>query len=358
MYISRMQLDSYRNLETLDLRLHQGTNIFFGDNAQGKTNFLESVYLCATGRSHRTSFDRELIMLGKNECHVRAFVTEGGFSDQIDIHLRSNKKKGIAVNNLPIKKLGDLFGILLVVIFSPEDLSLIKSGPSERRRFIDMELCQLNKVYYHNLNKYHKVLKQRNALLKSLAKDLSQADTLDIWDEQLVDYGTRIMSARLEFLERINSISREIHKNITRGKEELRLIYRPNVEASEFLKKLKKNHERDILTKTTNAGIHKDDFSVFINELDARTFGSQGQQRTCSLSLKLAEIKLIKEEKGNTPVLLLDDVLSELDNNRQEYLLKSISDIQTIITGTGVESFVNTEGAKIFSVCNGLISAL
>ena len=357
MYVKKIYLKNYRNIENLELELKNGVNIFYGKNAQGKTNLLESIYIGATGRSHRTHKDKELINFNKNEAHIRLEVQKDAIFDKIDIHLKTDSKKGIAINNIHIKKLGELFGYLNVVIFSPEDLNLIKQGPQERRKFIDMELCQINSIYYYNLSQYYKVLKQRNSLLKKIATNQSLKDTLFVWDSQLIDFGSKIISIREDFIKKINKISKKIHSDITENKEDLEIKYKPSVLIEEFKEKLEKNIDKDILYKTTSYGPHKDDMLFFINNINARDFGSQGQQRTASLSTKLAEIQLIEEERAVLPVLLLDDVLSELDKDRQKFLIKNIKKLQVIITCTGVEDVLKNldEECNIFNVSDGKI---
>ena len=358
MYIKKISLKNYRNIDKLELCLENGVNIFYGKNAQGKTNLLESIYIGATGRSHRTNRDKELIKFDENEAHIRLLVEKENISDKIDIHLKRDVKKGIAINSIPINKLGELFGYLNVVIFSPEDLSLIKQGPQERRKFIDMELCQINNVYYYNLSQYYKVLKQRNALLKKIDKNNNLKESLFVWDSQLIDFGIKIIRQRDAFIKKINNISKKIHSDITENKEELDIKYKPSVLEEEFEEKLLKNIDKDILYKNTAYGPHKDDMLFFINGVNAREFGSQGQQRTVSLSTKLAEIRLIEEEKGILPVLLLDDVLSELDKDRQKFLIKNIKNLQVIITCTGVEDVIKNldKEYSVFNVSNGNIN--
>ncbi len=362
MYVHKLSLKNFRNFGSLKVQLSEGINIFYGDNAQGKTNFLEAIYFCATGRSQRAGKDSELILFGEDEAHLKLMVsTENNDTisniiyDKIDIHLKKNYSKGIAINGIPIKKLNQLFGILLCVIFSPEDLNLVKSGPSERRKFMDTELCQLSNIYYYELLQYHNVLKQRNNLLKKIKKNPSLKDTMFVWDEQLVNHGTKIIKYRINFIEKINFIANSIHSKITNNAENLKIEYKYNVSEKDFLHKLNKNLERDILLGNTSVGVHKDDLGFYINGTDVRIFGSQGQQRTASLSAKLAEIELIKEKKHKIPVLLLDDVLSELDEHRQKYLIKSIYGIQSIITCTGIEDIMSkiSEKATVFKVENG-----
>lgn len=357
MIIKSLELSHFRNYETLDLLFDKGTNILYGDNAQGKTNILEAIYLSATTKSHKGSKDKDVISFGKEESHIRTYLEKDGVEVKVDMHLRSNKSKGIAINGQKIKKAAELLGILNVVFFSPEDLSIIKNGPAERRRFVDMELCQLDSFYLYNLNHYNKIVNQRNKLLKDLYLNPSLRETLTIWDSQLVSFGGKIIERRRQFIEQLNDIIKEIHSKLSGGKEELVIQYEPDVEIEDFEKKLKYNQERDIKLKQTSAGPHRDDFSFLIQDIDIRRFGSQGQQRTAALSLKLSEIELVKKMTKDTPVLLLDDVLSELDSNRQNYLLNSIGDIQTIITCTGLDEFINNrfEINKIYKVTTGRV---
>lgn len=357
MIIKSLELSHFRNYETLDLLFDKGTNILYGDNAQGKTNILEAIYLSATTKSHKGSKDKDVISFGEEESHIRTYLEKDGVEVKVDMHLRSNKSKGIAINGQKIKKAAELLGILNVVFFSPEDLSIIKNGPAERRRFVDMELCQLDSFYLYNLNHYNKIVNQRNKLLKDLYLNPSLRETLTIWDSQLVSFGGKIIERRRQFIEQLNDIIKEIHSKLSGGKEELVIQYEPDVEIEDFEKKLKYNQERDIKLKQTSAGPHRDDFSFLIQDIDIRRFGSQGQQRTAALSLKLSEIELVKKMTKDTPVLLLDDVLSELDSNRQNYLLNSIGDIQTIITCTGLDEFINNrfEINKIYKVTAGRV---
>ena len=357
MYIESIELKNYRNYDSLSLQFDKGTNIFYGDNAQGKTNILEAVYLCGTTKSHRGSKDREMIQFDADEAHIRMFVKKEGISRRIDMHLKKNKTKGIAVDGIPIRKAGELFGILNLVFFSPEDLNIIKNGPGERRRFMDLELCQLNKLYLSDLSSYNHVLNQRNKLLKDLSFQPSLLNTLDVWDEQLARYGESIIQGRKKFIEEMNGIITEIHRNITGGKEEIRLLYEPSVSEENFLSVLLRNREKDCRFKLTSEGPHRDDLCVKINGMDIRKYGSQGQQRTAALSLKLSEIYMVKKRIKDMPVLLLDDVLSELDSSRQNYLLNSISQVQTMITCTGLDDFIDKRFHinKIFKVVDGRV---
>ncbi len=357
MIIKSIELADYRNYDFLTLQFDKGTNILYGDNAQGKTNILEAIYVAATTKSHKGSKDKDIINFEKDEAHIRTYLEKDGLETKVDMHLRKSKSKGIAIDGQKIKKAADLLGLCNVVLFSPEDLSIIKNGPSERRRFVDMELCQLDSFYLYNLNNYNKIVNQRNVLLKDIYMNPGLRETLNIWDSQLVSFGSKVIERRKIFVEQINEIIYGIHKKLSGDKEEIYIKYEPDVLMESFETKLKINQEKDIKLKQTTVGPHRDDFSFLVGDIDIRKFGSQGQQRTAALSLKLSEIELVKKITKDTPILLLDDVLSELDSNRQNYLLNSIGDIQTIITCTGLEEFVNNrfEINKIFKVSNGYV---
>ena len=357
MYIESIELKNYRNYDSLYMKFDKGTNILYGDNAQGKTNVLEAIYLCGTTKSHRGSKDREMIRFLQDESHIRMLVNRDGVSHKIDMHLKKSKSKGIAIDGLPIRKARELFGIVNIVFFSPEDLNIIKNGPGERRRFLDLELCQLDKLYLADLSSYNHVVNQRNKLLKDLWVRPELKDTIEVWDEQMVHYGSKIIKAREKFVRELNDIIGEIHRNLTGHREEIRLLYEPNTPAEQFKIHLEHNREKDYKFKTTSIGPHRDDLCVNINDIDIRKYGSQGQQRTAALSLKLSEIYLVKKIIKDTPILLLDDVLSELDSNRQNYLLNSIRDIQTLITCTGLYEFVNNRFKinKVFKVVEGSV---
>lgn len=357
MIIKSLEIADLRNYETLTISFDKGTNILCGDNAQGKTNILEAIYLSATTKSHKGSKDKEIVNFYKEEGHIRTYLEKDGIETRIDMHLRKNKSKGIAIDGQKIKKAADLLGLLNVVLFSPEDLSIIKNGPAERRRFADMELCQLDHFYLYNLNHYNKIVNQRNKLLKDMYFNPGLRETLNIWDSQLLSFGSKVIERRTLFASQLCEIISGLHKKLSGGKEELIIQYEPDVSIEEFESKLKINQERDVKLKQTSIGPHRDDFSFIVNGIDIRKYGSQGQQRTTALSLKLSEIELVKKMTKDTPVLLLDDVLSELDSNRQNYLLNSIGNIQTIITCTGLDEFINNrfEINKIFKVTNGSV---
>ena len=357
MIIKSLELKDFRNYETLAINFGPGTNILYGDNAQGKTNILEAIYLAATTKSHRGTRDGDIIRFGSEEGHIRIMLFKNDVDTKLDIHLRKAKTKGIAIDGKKIKKAAELLGLLNVVFFSPEDLSIIKNGPGERRRFTDMELCQLDDFYLYNLNNYNKIVNQRNTLLKDVYFNPSLKETIEIWDSQLVSYGSKVIERRKSFTDQLNEVIGPVHEKLSGGRESLRIIYDPNVEIEDYERELSSSTERDIKSKMTNVGPHRDDFIFMVGDLDIRKFGSQGQQRTAALSLKLAEIEIVKRLINDTPILLLDDVLSELDSGRQQFLLESIGDVQTIITCTGVEDFVNSrlEIDKLFNISNGAL---
>lgn len=355
MFIQSLELNNFRNYEQIKLEFHKQTNVFYGDNAQGKTNILESVFVCGTTKSHKGSKDREMIKIGKDESHIRMMIEKNQILHKIDMHLKKNKSKGVAIDEIPIKKSSELLGLLHIIFFSPEDLSIIKNGPSERRRFINLELSQLDKVYLYNLTEYNKVLNNRNKLLKQMKFSPELADTLDVWDRQLLTYGNKIIERRNLFIEELKEVVHDIHYKLSGNKENLYIKYEPNTKVEDFEQKLILSREKDISFATTNVGPHRDDLIFIIEESDIRKFGSQGQQRTCALSLKLAEIEIVKKLIHDHPILLLDDVLSELDRNRQNYLLDSINGTQTIITCTGLEEFINSRLTldRVYKVVEG-----
>ncbi|WP_304508831.1 DNA replication/repair protein RecF [Anaerotignum sp.] len=359
MQISEVSLQGFRNLEQLHIKPSEGINVFYGKNAQGKTNFLESLYFCATGRSMRTKYDWQMIGFDQEETHIRVSVQKNTRKERVDVHLKRDTKKGIARNGVPIKKLGDLFGALYTVVFSPEDLALVKEGPGERRRFLDMELCQLSRIYYYDLQQYYRILKQRNNLLKEIQKKTSLQETLFVWDEQLIDYGERIIGARMNFLQRLDVIAAKKLNALTGGLDQLKITYKPNCDRGQMTEKIQRNLQRDIYLGTTNHGPHKDDILFSINGKEVKSFGSQGQQRTTALAARLAEIDLIREETGEEPILLLDDVLSELDERRQKYLMESIDGLQAFLTCTGIEDVIKKyiSNENLFYVENGRITA-
>lgn len=341
MFIKSLELKNYRNYDELSIDFSSGTNLLYGDNAQGKTNILEAVYLGATTKSHRGSKDRDIIQFNASESHIRIQYEKQDIMHQLDMHLKKNKAKGVAIDRIPIRKSSDLLGQIPMIFFSPEDLKIIKNGPSERRKFLDIELSQLESLYLYYLSKYNKILIQRNNLLKQLSYQKHLMDTLEAWDIQLVKYGSEVIRYRKDFIAHLNLIIKGIHQKLTGNQEEIQLEYDSNVAYDEFLSELTRKRQIDLKYAATSVGPHRDDISFVVNGIDIRKFGSQGQQRTAALSLKLAQIQLVKEVMKDSPVLLLDDVLSELDSKRKIYLLESIRDTQTLITCTGLDEFID-----------------
>lgn len=355
MIIKSIELCNFRNYERADLEFHDGTNVLYGDNAQGKTNILEAIFVGGTTKSHKGSKDLEMIRSGQKEAHIRYFIEKRQRTLKVEVHMRRGSSKGIAIDGLPIKSSNELLGLSNIVFFSPEDLSIIKDGPEERRRFINMELCQLNKAYLFYLTQYKKVLKQRNALLKQIQEKKELRATLEIWNSQLADHGKKIIRLREEFIEKLNEIMKKKHDSLTGGKEKIDLIYRPNCSERDLENQLFLEEDRDVFLGTTTVGPHRDDMTFVTEDKDLRKYGSQGQKRTAALSLKMAEIEIVETTIGEKPILLLDDVLSELDRNRQNYLLENIKGIQTIITCTGLEEFIKNKINidKTFEIVNG-----
>ncbi|MEA4826723.1 MAG: DNA replication/repair protein RecF [Clostridium sp.] len=359
MYIKNLSLLNFRNYDQLSLNLNKGINIFIGDNAQGKTNILESIYYCSIGKSHRTNKDKELIKWGAKEAYISLYVSKERLDKKIDIKIFKEGKKGIRVNSIKLNTISDLMGIFNIVIFSPEDLKIVKESPSYRRRFIDIELCKLNKKYYYSLVQYNKVLNDRNSALRKWSKD---KNIIDVYDVQMSKFGSFIIKERLKYIQKLNEKGNIIHKDITSDNEEIELKYITpvrdinNIE-SNLLNLLSESREKDLEKGMTSIGPHRDDFSININNIDTRKFGSQGQQRTAVLSIKFASLEIIKEQSGEYPVLLLDDVLSELDLNRQKYILNSIKKVQTIVTCTGIFDIKDylDDDVKMYHVKNGTV---
>lgn len=366
MHINGLKLRDFRNYDRLSLNFEKEYNIIYGNNAQGKTNIIEAIFLCASGRSHRTSKDTELLKTDGTGYYVGLSLEkeEGSFS--IEIKYNRDERKRISVNEIPLKKTGDLMGTLNAVIFSPEDLFIIKEGPSERRRFLDITISQLKPAYFFDLQQYAKILFQRNSLLKELPGRRDLQETLDVWNHHLIKTGAKIIKARREFIGKLNKKAAVRHLKLTNGAEQLVIEYVPSfgLEADDDISVIEKKFEnelksvsaREIMKGTTLRGPQRDDYDIILNEMSTKIYGSQGQQRTSVLSMKLAEIDIMREETGEYPVLLLDDVLSELDGSRQEYLFESIENIQTFITCTdkgffgrnGVNAlFINISGGKV-----------
>ncbi|MXQ53085.1 DNA replication/repair protein RecF [Shimazuella alba] len=369
MHVTSLQLQQFRNIPELDLSCPEDLHLFVGANAQGKTNLLESLYMISLGKSHRARSLQECIRFGEQTAMIRTRTEARSKKNRLELKLLPKGRK-IKKNGLEVAKLSQYIGTLPVVLFAPEDLQLVKGGPQVRRKFLDVEIGQISPAYVHHLTQLKNLLKERNQLLKNLSKNNTFPLTfLDVLDEQLIELSVSIWRKRIESLARLQEWAEEIHLSITKGEERLRIEYIPSVpihaQMSEqdmkhvMLKSLEKVRKKEIILGNTLLGPHRDDFSLQQNKLDYHTFGSQGQQRTAALSLKLAELQLVKEAKGNFPVLLLDDVLSELDDSRKTHLLESIRGrVQTFVTATGLDGIdlQTQKQAVVYHVKNGHVT--
>lgn len=362
MNIKSIELKNFRNYKNLDISFNSNVNLFLGKNGQGKTNLLEALYLTSIGRSFRTNRDQEMISFNENEAKVHVEYEKEREEHTLDIVIKKDSKKEVSSDGIKYRKISQLLDNIYIVIFSPEDLKIVKDEPEKRRKFIDKELCQIRPSYYNNLANYKRALTERNAYLKEINVDHNM---LDIWDHELSKYGALVIKQREDFIKKLNEASSNIHKKITNYSENLKVEYSPNIELMETAayqevvcyKALKESFDSDLRQRTTTKGPHKDDLDLFVDDINVRAFGSQGQQRTVALSLKLAEIDIIKKESGEDAILLLDDVMSELDITRQEFLIKALEGCQLFITTTEMpetltEKFPNK---KEFHVENGIV---
>ncbi|MFB4163646.1 DNA replication/repair protein RecF [Alteribacillus sp. JSM 102045] len=369
MYINALRLKQFRNYSQIELNVENKVNVILGENAQGKTNLMEAVYVLAFAKSHRTSKDKELIEWNEDFARIEADITKKNHSLSLEV-IVSSKGKKTKVNGLEQKKLSEFIGSCNVVMFAPEDLNLVKGGPRMRRRFIDMEIGQISAVYLHDLTIYQRILKQRNQLLKSMFPVPAQEQEvmLDVLTDQLSQAAAKVIKRRFSFLEMLQTWAKDIHRQITREKEDLVITYVPASQVSEDMDlskieervnyKLREDRQNEIRRGVTLSGPHRDELSLLINNKEVQTFGSQGQQRTAALSLKLAEIELIHDNIGEYPILLLDDVLSELDHYRQSHLLNTIQGkVQTFVTTTSADGIEHEtlKQASTFYVDEGTV---
>ena len=362
MYIKELKVKNFRNYKDLAIEFDKRVNLITGQNAQGKTNMIEALYMSSMGRSFRTNHDNEMIRFGEESAYIKVLAEKEYVSTKVEVLLSKAIKKAIKKDGSSVRKTAELLENIIIVIFSPDDLRIVKDEPEKRRRFIDRELSQIKPAYYDAFMKYRRALNERNSYLKS---DDIKESMLDIWDDGLIRYGALVMKYRNEFIEDISRLSSKIHSRITNGKEALSLVYQPNINYAESTdmqeelieRELMASRDRDIRTGTTTKGPHKDDFSFIIDNINVRNYGSQGQQRTSALSLKLAELDLIKRETGENAILLLDDVMSELDEERREYLIRALSENQIFITTTDIDdSLIKAyPDAKIIKISEGKI---
>lgn len=355
MYIKNIKLNNFRNYSNQEIQLDKGINIFFGDNAQGKTNILESIFLCAIGKSFRAKKEKELIKMDEEKATVEVEFEKIDRDGKIKIELSS--KKDVFINGIKKNKVSEILGNINIVMFSPDDIEILKSGPAKRRRFLNILISQLRPQYVYYLNMYIKTIEQRNNYLRQI-KELNNPtkEMLKIWDEKLAEYASYVFNYRNEFVEKIKNKITTIHRNITEDKEEIKIKYISDcLNKEKYVEELEKNWEQDILRGYTTKGVHRDDIYIYINGKQVNIYGSQGQNRTVILSLKLSELEIIYDEIGEYPILLLDDFMSELDSKRRENFLKSISNAQILITCTD-EFTIDNKMCKTYFVNSGKVS--
>ena len=354
MFVEQVYLSNFRNFEICNVKLKDGTNVIYGANARGKTNLLEAIYIMSTGRSHRGAKDNEIIRFEQNSTKIASKFYSRSRENKLELDFFDNKKKRIKINGVVASKISQLIGYFNAVIFCPEDLKLVKGSPGTRRKLLDFGICPLRKKYFNSLTSYLKTLEQRNKLLK----DNPESEMLWVWDEKLLEYGVDIIWYRNSFIERLNEKIQPITKEI--GNEKVEIVYDCGFKIDDFTDKetikkcfseeIERFKEREKKLGVSLVGPHRDDFKIFLNGSEAKLYASQGQQRTIALAIKMAEVELIKENIGEPPVLLLDDVLSELDENRRNFVLNKIKNIQVIITCTEKDLFGNIPDVNLINI--------
>ena len=353
MWIKNIKIKNFRNYNQEEINLEKNINIFYGKNAQGKTNIIEAIFLCSLGKSFRAKKDNEMIKLNEENAIVEIEYEKSDRDGKIKIEI--GNKKNIYLNGIKIKKLSELLGNINIVIFTPEDINILKDGPAGRRRFLDMMIGQLRPNYVHNLNLYMQTLEQRNNYLKQIKEINKPQEMLEIWDEKLAEYGEKVYLYRKEFVDKIINKINDIHKKITDEKEELKIEYISNCSnKKEYLNLLNERRKLDIIKGFTTKGVHRDDFVIYINNREVGVYGSQGQNRTVILSLKLSELNVVYDEIGEYPILLLDDFMSELDEKRRKNFLENIENTQVIITGTDKVE-ISTIDCSLYNIQKGEI---
>ena len=344
MIVNSLKIKNYRNFNEAEIELNDSLNIFIGDNGQGKTNLMESIYLASIGRTFRLNSENELINFHENKSIIEINLQKNNYNKKIVIQLEKNKKKQVLINGVKLDKTSEMIGVLNNVIFTPDDMKIIKGSPVERRKFVNIDISQIKPKYKYLLNKYKRICTERNIILKNYYTKLQNKDIINIWNDYLVNIGTEIILYRQDYINKLKKYAVNIYSDISGNKEKFELNYLcnagniNNMDKDEFTKhfydKINANINQEIQNGTTMYGPHKDDIIIKINDKECKYFGSQGQQRSSILAIKLAEIEIIKEEIGEYPILLLDDVLSELDNKRKGFLINYIQGIQTFITTT------------------------
>lgn len=368
MIINNLKIKNYRNFKEINIKLNPFLNIFIGDNGQGKTNLLESIYLCSIGRTFRLNNENELINFDENKSIIEIFINKNNYDLNIELLLEKGKRKTVKINKVKLDKTGEMIGVLNNVIFTPDDMRIIKGSPIERRKFINIDISQIKPKYKYLLNKYKKIITQRNNILKNYYTNLENKDIIGIWNDYLIDIGTELIYYRNEYINNLKKYATIIYSDLSGKKEVLDIHYKCNIGniydmdkksiKNIFELKIKLNIQQEIQKCTSLFGPHKDDLIININKKECKYFGSQGQQRSAVLAMKLAEIEIIKDEIGEYPILLLDDVLSELDNKRKGYLINYIKNIQTVITTTDdidLKNLTKNFNKKIFYINDGKI---
>lgn len=357
MLITRAQLNNFRSYEACEIAPCEGVNVLLGDNGQGKTNVLEALYLCCTGRSHRTRQDRELIRWGADFAAVKVDALRRDGTHQVEIAMPAAGRRRIKVAGQEIARSGELMGHVTGVLFSPEDLRTVKDGPAERRRFVDMALSQIKPAYYYALQRYNRALKQRGEVLRAAAAQPAMLSTLDAWDEQLAEAGAALTAHRRDYIRTLSAAAARTHRDISDGRETLEIRYQPSIssgdDARAILDALFAARETDARRMTTSVGAHRDDVLILVEGRDVRAYGSQGQQRTAALAMRLSELEVMRDALGEWPMLMLDDVMSELDPGRRRQLVGRLEGIQTFITCTDAEDLAGAAPGKAWRVKDG-----
>lgn len=354
MWINKIKINNFRNYQQQEIKLEENINIFYGENAQGKTNIIEAIFLSSMGKSFRAKKDKEMINLNSEKAEIEIEYQKSDRDGKIKIEL--GNKKTIYQNGIKIKKLSELLGNINIVIFTPDDIHILKGGPQNRRRFLDIMISQLKPNYMYHLNLYLKTLEQRNNYLRQIREERKDENLLEIWDEKLAEHANIIYQYREEYIKKIKEKIKKIHSEITSDKEEIEIEYLSECKTKEeYLRLLKERRKLDIIKGFTTKGIHRDDFVIYINKKQIDIYGSQGQHRTAILSLKLSELNIVRDEIGESPILLLDDFMSELDEKRIKSFLDKIEDTQVIITCT---EKIKVENKKIliYNVKEGSIN--
>ena len=355
MQLSHLEIENFRNIAAAAIDFSPGVNILYGDNAQGKTNILEAIWLFCAGKSFRPAKDRDMIRENCDRARLRLLFYAFGRGQKCEIVLHQDKSKQTLLNGVKLKKLSELFGNVSAVLFAPEHLNIVDEGPEQRRRFLDIAISQLRPRYVADLVRYQKVMSQRNALLKDIRFSADLIPMLDAFDVQAAALADEIVRRRAAYLRRLSPIVSEIYQQMTKSREQLRLSYKASIRGTreEILAALSQNRKEDLLNGYSGIGPHRDDIEFFIDGRGVRLFGSRGQRRSCVICLKLAEQEILKQETGEYPILLLDDIMAELDPARQHFLLNRMDGKQVIITCCDKAVLASLEEGAAFHIAAG-----